>query len=213
MLSFTTLPLMLVAGALALSVPVDKRQEIICATANGPISVVSAATDGFLGYLSSTLVNGQVVLTQEAAAAMTGSLECGTGPYPTAVENPTPSTYTYFAAAALYNDTLESGSPNWAFLTTSNLGEYVPNAWTDATGVPDVSVRQGIFAAYGVGKATLDVVWQNGPGMEIQVQAYGFVRNDGNLVGLTGDLNEFLTAMADEDQSYTAVSFQMVGTS
>ncbi|KZT58390.1 hypothetical protein CALCODRAFT_482481 [Calocera cornea HHB12733] len=145
---------------------------------------------------------------------MIAKLPCGSSPTVTVVGNPIPNTYPYFAGAALYNETLGTGTPNWAVLTTSQAGlKYVANAWADATGVPPVSLRQGIFNAYGVGLANMTVGWQDGSGDTVHITAYGFARSDGNLVGITGDLTMFLATMAAQGENYTAVNFQIVGSS
>ncbi|KZT54800.1 hypothetical protein CALCODRAFT_373500 [Calocera cornea HHB12733] len=127
-----------VALVSALDQPTSKRAT--CSTTSGAVTVVSASTGEFLGYLSANLLEGQVVLTQDSNEAMLTSQTCGTGADATAVSNANPDTYGYLTGAALYNGTLAAGSPNWVFLSTSNLGATVPNAWTDATGIPVVTV-------------------------------------------------------------------------
>jgi hypothetical protein len=92
-------------------------------------------TGEVIGALAANLVNGLVVFTPytDTSEALSAEVQCGVGPYVTSLEvrdhlvdfralilqqNANPSTYPYLTAIALYADTLEAGSPNWALLST-----------------------------------------------------------------------------------------------
>ena len=90
-----------------------------------------------MGFLAADLVNGQIVITSDYESALTATLQCGYGPYLTVLGvssccvswrapcslmqdtmDPPTSEYPYLTAVALYSATLETGSSNWAFLST-----------------------------------------------------------------------------------------------
>jgi hypothetical protein len=62
-------------------------------------------------------------------------------------------------------------------------------------------MRQGILQVADDGSST-SMIWQNG-GTTVTVQ--GFMRSDGNLLGITGDWDEFNNAMTAMGESFQHV--------